>query len=647
MLHRRTFTLPRLNAHRVVLAAAALTTLVAAALATTLVLLSGQALPRAVHQRLAAASGTAMIVGGPITDTDAARYTAALRADMTAALAGAPSAFYRAYWSDPLGLPVKSGTLIPIAEAAAFDGVTSHAHLLAGTWPAAPTPGAPIPAALPATAAALLHAAPGDVLRLHDRVSNSEVSFLVTGLFRANPGAYWSLNQIAASGSSTQGTFVTYGPLVVNPAAFPGRLAIFEGSWVDQPDMTAIPLGRFGTIAAHVSGLGPTVSNSAAISGLQLSTSLDSVLLGTATSLGVSRSLLAVATVELFLLAGAALVAVSLLLSAQREGEYAMLAARGASRPQRIRMAMAEALPVALLAGACGAAAGVWLAGRIAALGAGPPVGGWWAAAVVAAGAGVILVAPAALAPTPGAARVRRGRSAVISGVSRAGADVAVLALAVLAGWQLRRYSVASAGPDGTTGIDPVLALAPALALAGGTIAALRVLPAAGKAGDRLAARGRRLTTAMASWQVSRQPLRQGGTVLLIVLAVATSTLALAQHQSWVRSNQDQAMFAAGADVRADLSQPLTATLASRLATVPAVRGAMPVVVVPSATNAGSSLLALDADQAARIALLRPDQSPLPAAMLFRKIQPVSRPGVSLGGRPPRSGSPPPSARPG
>jgi hypothetical protein len=96
-------------------------------------------------------------------------------------------------------------------------------------------------------------------------------------------------------------------------------------------------------------------------------------------------------------------------------------------------------------------------------------------------------------------------------------------------------------------------------------------------------------------------------------------------------------MFAAGADVRADLPQPLTTALttalASRLATVPAVRGAMPVVVVPSATNAGSSLLALDASQAARIALLRPDQSPLPAAMLFRKMQPVSRPGVSLGGQ--------------
>jgi hypothetical protein len=58
MVYRGTSTLPRLNAHRAVLAAAALTTLVAAALATTLVVFSGQALPRSVRQGLSAASGT-------------------------------------------------------------------------------------------------------------------------------------------------------------------------------------------------------------------------------------------------------------------------------------------------------------------------------------------------------------------------------------------------------------------------------------------------------------------------------------------------------------------------------------------------------------------------------------------------------------
>ena len=633
MLYRGTFTLPRLNAHRAVLAAAALTTLVAAALATTLVVFSGQALPRSVRQGLAEASGTPMIIDGPVTSADAAGYTAALHRDLAGALEGAPSTFYHAYWSDPLGLPITGGKNIPITEAATFDDVTSHAHLVTGAWPTVPAPSGPIPAALPTSAAALLHVSTGQVLRLRDRVTKHEVSFVVTGLFRAAPGVYWNLNQIDASGASTLGGFITYGPLVVNPAVLPGRLAVFGGSWVDQPDTPAIPLGSFRMVAARVSGLRQAVSNSPAISGLTLNTSLDSVLTGTATSLGVSRSLLAITAVELFLLAGAALVAAAQLLAAQREGEYAMLAARGATRLQLVWMAMAEAVPLCVIAGIGGAVAGAWLAGRIAAGETGTVAGAWWASAVVAAGAAVIIMAPAALAPTPGDARIRRGRQAAISAATRTGTDVAVLALAVVAGWQLRHYTAVSAGANGSTGIDPVLTLAPALALAGGTIAALRILPFAGRAGDRLAARGRRLTAALASWQVSRQPLRQGGTVLLIVLAVATSTLALAQHQSWERSNRDQAAFAAGADVRADLYQPFPAAQAGRLAANPAVLGATPVVVADSATNAGSPLVALDPGAAAKVALLRPDQSPLPATTLFRKIQPGGiRPGVVLPG---------------
>ena len=131
---------------------------------------------------------------------------------------------------------------------------------------------------------------------------------------------------------------------------------------------------------------------------------------------------------------------------------------------------------------------------------------------------------------TPGAVRARQGRQGAVSGITRAGGDLALIVLAVVAGWQLRHYSAVSAGSNGNFGVDPVIVVAPALALAGGTVLALRLLPAGGKAGDRLAARGRRLTTALASWQISRQPIRQGGAALLIVLATATATLALAQR---------------------------------------------------------------------------------------------------------------------
>ena len=150
------------------------------------------------------------------------------------------------------------------------------------------------------------------------------------------------------------------------------------------------------------------------------------------------------------------------------------------------------------------------------------------------------------LRPGRAAAQVRRGRQAVISGATRAGADLALVALAVLACWQLRRYSAVSASASGPSAIDPVLVLAPALALAGGTVLTLRLLPAAARAVDRVSAAGRGLTSALAGWQFSRQPLRQGGAALLLVMAVGTGTLALAQHQSWTRSAADQAAYVAG-----------------------------------------------------------------------------------------------------
>ena len=61
-----TVTLPRMNAHRLVIVAAALTVAVAAALATALATFSSQALPRAVRHDLDHAAGTSMVIRGDV-----------------------------------------------------------------------------------------------------------------------------------------------------------------------------------------------------------------------------------------------------------------------------------------------------------------------------------------------------------------------------------------------------------------------------------------------------------------------------------------------------------------------------------------------------------------------------------------------------
>ena len=641
-LSRRSLTLPRMNAHRLVIVAAALTTVVAAALATALAAFSSQALPRAVRHDLSHASGTALSISGTVDTAQAAQYTAMLPGMVSSALDGTPFAFYQADWSDPLGFvpgalpatPASAGNQ-PIAEAAELGGLTAQAALVSGRWPGAPASGQPIPAALPTTAAALLHVGVGDILRMQDRISRGYVRFVITGLYRPRQvtSDYWALDDIALAGQSTASGFTTYGPLTVQPAAFAGALAVNAGSWLARPQVASIPAGQLTGVAGNVEGLHQALENAQVLPELTLSTNLPAVLEGTASNLDVARSLLAICAVLLGLLAAAALLAAARLLADQREGESAMLTARGATRWQLARLTAAEAIPLAVLASAAGAAAGVPLARLLAATGSVPFRAIWPAAAAVAAGALVIMLVPALTTLSPGTARARRGRQATVSGVTRAGVDVALVLLAVVAGWELRHYSAVSAGVSGNYGVDPVVVVAPALALAGGTVLALRLLPAGGKAGDRLAARGRRLTAALASWQISRQPIRQGGAALLIVLAVATGTLALAQRQSWTRSEHDQAAFGSGADVRVETSEPLSAAQAATLAGLPGVRHAMPVAVFPQA--AGGETLAIGASQAAGVVLLRADQAPLPETSLFRKILASTRaPGVALPGRP-------------
>ena len=105
-----------MNAHRLVIIAAALTVAVAAALATALAAFGGEALPCAVRHDLSTASGTALVINGNVDGSQATQYTSLLPGKISSALDSAPFAFYQADWSDPLGfVPVSSppGRTVP------------------------------------------------------------------------------------------------------------------------------------------------------------------------------------------------------------------------------------------------------------------------------------------------------------------------------------------------------------------------------------------------------------------------------------------------------------------------------------------------------------------------------------------------------
>jgi hypothetical protein len=409
-LTRGSLTLPRMNAHRLVIIAAALTTIVAAALATALATFSGQALPRAVWHDLGNAAGTSLVMTGTVTASQAAQYDTALPAQIKPALGGTPFSFYSSDWSDPLSFapgalpatPRSAGAgNQPIAEAAALGDVTAQAELVSGHWPGAPAAGQPIPAALPASAAALLHVADGDVLRMKDGISNGPVRFVITGLYRPREVSsdYWDLDDIALGGSSTASGFTTYGPLTTSAAAFAGPLPVYTGTWLAQPQTASVPANQLTTVATNVDGLRQALQNAQQLPTLTLTTSLPAVLNGTASDLDVACSLLAICAVLLFLLAAAALLASARLLAGQREGESAMLTARGATRWQLLRLTAAEAIPLCLVSATAGGALGVLLAGVLASGGGTSPspwAGGAWPDTIAAA-AGVAIGQAAAV----------------------------------------------------------------------------------------------------------------------------------------------------------------------------------------------------------------------------------------------------------
>jgi hypothetical protein len=475
---------------------------------------------------------------------------------------------------------------------------------------------------------------------------------MVTGLFRPrDPAApYWRLSLLGTSGKFVQGTFVTYGPMLADQSTLgPGRLPVSAASWLITVDTAAISPGRVGPLGHRLSAVVAGWRGRPALGGLQVSSELPQVLTALVSSLVVSRSLLLIGSLQLLLLATAAAALAARLLASQREAETAMLSARGAARRQLLLASLAEAVLLAVAGALAGIVAGSYLTDRLMSvnqLPASHPAGGlpgvlndvtagvaWWPAVVIVVGVIVVVMWPALRPVTPGTARARRGRPAALAATARAGLDAALIALGVLAFWELHRYSAVPRLAGGTLGIDPVLAVAPVLALAGIALLPLRVLPAAARLLDRLSRRGRRLTAALASWQVSRRAVREGSPVLLVILAVATGTLALAQHQSWRQSQLDQAALTAGADVRVTLPAPLPLDGGRMLVAARGVHTAMPVSVF----NSGFAVLALGAKQAAATVLLRPDLSSLPPAQLWRLITPVAvGPGLVLPGHPAR-----------
>ncbi|MFE3018914.1 FtsX-like permease family protein [Streptomyces sp. NPDC059256] len=565
------FLFLRARGHRLLLAAALLaillTTSVLAALAAFAGSVSDAGLRHALQTR--DASAAALVITTENSELD--RVEAARDAQRGARLAfdGLPVTLRTFERSGPYALPraLQSPTARKgepdLTLFAAVD--RSHVRLSAGTWPA-PGTGKVIPVALPEAAAKQLKLAPGPrVLTVTDRMGGPPVRIKVTGTYRPldRSASYWQLDELNGRGVKKD-VFTTYGPLLVDPSGFaaggirPGGLA-----WIATADFGGLDAERIDDLRSAAGKSQQLLSAQPALTtGVVARTSLPSVLDQLERALLVSRATLLLVSLQLVLLAGYTLLLVARLLGQERDSETRVLVARGASRRRLGALAALEALLLALPAAVCAPLlagpltrllAGHGLLARIGLrdeLGdTGPTPQLWLIGAAVA-----LACATAVTIPALSAARAARGRARTLPGPLRAGADVALLAVAAVAYWQLDRRTLGSGAlsgdREGRLGIDPLLVVAPALALLAGTVLTLRLLPPAARLAERRAARGKGLTASLAGWQFSRRPMRGAGPVLLLVLSVAMGMLAIGQGASWDRSQDDQADFRTGAPIR-------------------------------------------------------------------------------------------------
>ncbi|MCT2590510.1 ABC transporter permease [Streptomyces sp. N2-109] len=579
------FVLSRVRAHRLLIAAALLTVVLAT---SVLVILSAFAatigdtgLRRSLEHQ--SAPRTVIDVQADVTSEDAEAIDRSVRKAARRAFDGLPTAVDASTRSGPYALP---RALRPEDAGRSEDpDLTLFASLdedrvrmTAGTWPTAEADAAGadagnaavIPVALPEAAAKRLGLAPGDHIDLKSRLSGPPpVRAAISGTYAAKDSddPYWRMDPLEGDGVRTL-AFTTYGPLAVNAEVFREALEPASAHWQAEADFSGVSTSRIGELRDRVRQSAAGFADSSEVRGATASSELPALLDALERTLLVGRSTLLIAALQLAVLAGLALLLVAQLLASERASETALLRARGGSRGRIAALSGAEALllvlPGALLAPlvAVPVVEALMGSGALGRSGADPtvrlPAEAWWVGLGTALACAATVIAPSLRRRSDGVRSQRSPGRRKAAAMLRGGSDLALVAIAGVAYWQLERRAAGTGvltGTDGGStgsdalGIDPVLVTAPALALLAGTVLALRLLPLAARIGEHRAARSRGLAGALAGWQLSRRPMRGAGPALLLVLAVAMGVFAVGQGASWDRSQGDQADFRTGADV--------------------------------------------------------------------------------------------------
>jgi FtsX-like permease family len=635
-------------AHRVAFCVVILTALTTATFTAAAVSFFSAVTAGAATSELSGRPGSAIGITAAASRGNIPRIGADIASRIGSLLPGLRPRFLVSPESDVLNLPGHTAAAKLQTQLVALPDVAARIVPVTGRCPRAAGAGAthnhartPVPACLPATAARVLGLRAGETVTLRDSSTHAQVAVRITGTYRrAIPvSPYWMLDPMGGGPVRRTPGFTTAGPLVTSPAAAAAaRYAFSEVSVLAVPDFRRLGGTGLTSLGNRLANQVSALNSADNFHDANVTTALPAQLTSLGTALVVARTKILAGILTLLVIGGATLALAARLLAQRRESETALIGARGASRAQVARRGLIDAAVVAVPTAIAGPLLGALLAPLLVrSLSAGLTGTAWLTGGLVAAGSVAIIGLPWLRRPqSPLRQRAKRGRQRSIAAAVYANADLAVVALAAGAVWQLvRSAGPVSTGLDGTLSADPVLVVAPVLALAGGALLTLRALPLAARLGDRLAAKGRGLVVPVAAWQLSRRALREAGPTLVAVLAVAAAVMAVAQRDSWERSVQAQASFSAGADER--ITMPSAAPLP--VGQVAGITGARGVTASTPAVRSGLSLpdgtpatlLALDGRAAAAII---PAQADGPAPAQLRRLAVAPQVGVPVPGRP-------------
>ncbi|MFC8720904.1 FtsX-like permease family protein [Kitasatospora sp. NPDC057198] len=587
----------RAGQHGVVLGAAAVTVLLAVAVLTALTALTASSVTEGMRQRLEGDPRLSVSVAGRYAEGADAKADAQVRAALRRVLPGVPVQVEEVlHSSNALSVPLPPGSTVGAATGANASGLPvvpiavadpqRFAQLTRGAWPQGAGQ-----VALSEEAARWLGVSVGATMPV--KRIDASMPVTVSGVYRPAPGteAVWRSWAVSSSLRTPSGLVLASRELLRTAPLLHEEVDV---QWTAVPDVRGLRIDGLTAVRDRVEQLtGGNVVRSVfhgtepPLTTLRAVSEIPQALDGLRSPMMVARSGMLVPVTMLGVLSAVTMVLTARQLADFRRAELLLQLARGAGRARLLGAAAAEwalcTVPAALL--------GLWAAGPLLGLleRLGLPVEGAAAeasgpAAWAVAGTALVLHGCAALLPVvwtaDGGERETPSRSARRVVAQRAGADLVLAAVAVLAYWQLRQYRGLLSPASSAVGFDPVLVVAPVVMTVAAALLLLRLLPPLGRLLEALARRGRGLVAPLGGWQVSRGRAGQGAPVLLMALALAVGALTTTVIAGEPPNDRDRAAFEVGADLRVSGGELPVGQRYGALAGLPGVAAVTPLVSV-------------------------------------------------------------------